>query len=191
MTPKVNRKLHLVIPVERGDVTVYVHSTPVGREQFDTFYLPIAKTFAAINGEGLGVLAGPRVAAKLLKSVSERLGIWESDEPQAFTVKTGLVAEIRRLTNILAPSDNGWVLTPLDDAVKANLLDEEDAAEVENIITFFTVNWLMHSKSVRESVMTSAAELWGGQLTSSSCTEYRASLQTSTTAGSSGENKAS
>lgn len=180
MTPKINRRLHLVIPVEQEGRTLYVHSTPLGAEVFDSFFLPLAKTFAAINGEGLGVLAGPRVAAHVLKAVSTRLGIWESDDPADATVKIGVMAEIRRLTNVFVPGLTGWQMLPLDTVVSNKTIDAEDASEVENIITFFTVIWLMHKKGVREQVMTGAAELWGGQLTSSSCTAFRDSLPTST-----------
>ena len=67
---KINRKLHLVIPIEQGNKTLYAHSTPVEAETFDNFFLPIAKTFSAIYSEGLGVIAGPRIAAKLLRRVS-------------------------------------------------------------------------------------------------------------------------
>jgi hypothetical protein len=186
VTPKLNRKLHLVIPVEQGDLTLHVHSTPVSGEIFDTFFLYIAKTFAKINAEGLGILAGPKVAAKILKALAEADGVWESEDPNVPTVRDGLMAEIKRLTNVLVPGKNGWEMQPLETAVKAGLLDQEDATEVENIITFFTVNWLMHKRELRARVIESAAGLWGGQLTSSSCTEYRDSLPTSTPDGSSG-----
>lgn len=191
MTPKISRNLHLVIPVEQNGVTLHVHSTPLSSEIMDDFFLPIAKAFAAINGEGLGVLAGPKVAARILKAVSERLGIWDSDNPDEHkTVKSGVVAEIHRLTNVFVPGPTGWQMQPLDDAVRTGAIDKDDAADVENIITFFTVMWLMHKKDVREQTMTSAAELWGGQLTSLNCTGFRASLPTSTTTDGSGANPA-
>lgn len=186
----INRKLHLVIPLKQESRTVYVHSTPLDRSVMDSFFLPIAKTFAAINAEGLGILAGPKVASRLLKAVSESLKIWDSDNPEDMTVKSGVLAEIRRLTNVFVPGPEGWQMLPLEDAVKTRIIDADDAEGVENIIVFFTVNWLMHSKEARVGVMESAAELWDAQLVSSTCTEYRDSLRTSTPAESSGESKA-
>lgn len=175
MTLKVNRQLHLVIPITQGEKTLFVHSTPVSSEQFDTFFLVIAKTFSAIYAEGLGAVAGPRVAAKLLRRVAESLGEWED-------VKVGLVDEIRRMTNVFAPTDKGWQMIPLDDAVTSKLIDKEDASEVENAIVFFTVTWLMHKRTDREEVVTAAASLWGARIDSLSCTAFLDSLRTSTTA---------
>jgi len=179
MTLKINRKLHLVIPVEQGDKTLYVHSTPVGTETFDMFYLPIAKTFSAIYTEGLGMVAGPRIAAKLLRTVSESLNRWEE-------VQKGLVAEINRLTNVFSPTDTGWKMIPLDDAIRTNVIDAEDTAEVENAIVFFTLVSLMHNKTEREIVIQGAVKLWGARAELLNCTAFRDSLPILTNSGSIG-----
>lgn len=186
MTPKINRKLHLVVPVEQGDLTLHVHSTPVDGEIFDDFFLPISKTFSAIYQEGLGVVGGPRVAAKMLKAVAETLGIWDSEDPEAKTVKRGFMAECHRLTNVFVPGDKGWQMLPFDDAVRTGVIDKDDASEVENAVVFFMLVWLMHRRTERQSVLEGAASLWGARVTSSNCTEYRDSLPTSTPAASSG-----
>ena len=61
----INRKLNLVIPIERADGSqIFTHSTPISAEVFDKYFLVIAKTFSAIYSEGLGPLGGPRVAAR-------------------------------------------------------------------------------------------------------------------------------
>ena len=195
MTPRLNRKLHLVIPVEQGPVTAFVHSTPIGGDVFDTFFLPISKAFAAIYQEGLSVVSGPRVAAKMLKAVSTNLGIWDSDskDPEriAMTVKGGLITEIHRLTNVFVPTtERGWSMMPLDDAIRAGALDAEDVEEVENAVVFFTLGWLMHKRSDRQAVLEGAASLWGAQVTSSDCTEFSDSLRTSTAADPTGKSMA-
>ena len=173
MTAKISRRLHLVIPITQEGKTLYAHSTPIGAETFDMFFLPIAKTFSAIYTEGLGVIAGPRVAAKLLRRVAESLNQWDE-------VNTGLVAEIKRLTNVFAPSDTGWKMYPLDDAIRTNIIDKEDGAEVENAIVFFTLAWHMHNRNDREPVIRDAAILWGARTESLNCTDFRDSLQIST-----------
>lgn len=183
MTPTLNRKLNLVIEVEQGDKTLFVHSTPIAREVFDTFFLVIAKTFAEIYEQGLGIKAGPKVAAKLLQKVATELGNWDSTDANAVTVKNGLVAEIKRLTNVFVPADKGWTLLPLEDAVRDGVIDVEDADDIENMLVFFTVISLMHKKGVREVILGGALTMWGGRLESSSCTEYRDSLPTSMPAG--------
>ncbi len=170
MTVRINRKLHLVIPIEQGDKTLYAHATPVETEVFDTYFLPIAKTFSSIYTEGLGAVAGPRVAAKMLKQVSEALGQWDD-------VKQGFMAEIRRLCNVFAPTDSGWSMIPLEEAISKKIIDKGDASEVENAIVFFTLTWLMHKKTDRERIISDAAGLWGARIESLNCTEFRDSLQ--------------
>lgn len=173
MTAKLNRRLHLVIPIEQEGRTVYAHSAPITAEQFAGSYLLMAKAFARIYKEDLGVLAGPRVAAMLLREVAVSLG--RDDEGER------LLQDVRRLTNVIGPTDQGWVPLPLDDALKSGAIDKEDAGEVENAAAFFTLAWHMHKRSEREEVLASAAEIWSAQLTSSDCTAYLASLPTSTT----------
>lgn len=190
MTPKIDRQLNLVIPIERGDgVRLYAHSTPIDLRIFDAHFAVIAKTFSEIYGEGLGLLAGPRVAAKILRRIAEGLNLWDTPAGQP-SIRRDLFEEIRRLTNVFAPGEKGWEMLPLDSAAKSGVLDEEDVSEVENFAVFFTVIWRMHKKSDRKVIMEAAALRWGGELTSSNCTAYRDSLPTSTPAANTGASPA-
>ena len=188
-----NQKLNLVIPIYGPPVvatdsvsgketttdviSAYVHSAPISREVFDKFYLVIAKTFSAIYGEGLGYMAGPRVAAKLLRTVAEATGQLEE-------VQQGLIGEIRRLSNFIVPGQSS---IPLEDAARTKKISDEDLEEVDNAITFFTVASSMHRREELRMVMLGASRLWGARTTSSNCTEFAASLSTSTAAESTGE----
>ena len=179
----IDRQLHLVLPVDQPDGgQIFIHATPVSQETFDAYYLVLAKTFAEIHAQGLGVIAGPRVAAKLLADVAREAGTW--DGPTG--VERGLLAEIRRLINVYAPGENGWTLSPFEDARAAGVIDPQDASEGENAVVFFTLSWLMHRRTEREGILQSAVLLWGGQITSSTCTEFRDSLPTLTTDASTG-----
>jgi hypothetical protein len=172
---KIDRKLYLVIPVTLTDGTeVFVHSAPVSADVFDTYFLPIAKTFSSIYNSGLGVLAGPRVADKMLKKVARELGEW--DGPGG--VANGLIAEIHRLTLVLMPTPNGWQMVPYDEAVK-NTLAPEDVAEIEAALTFFMLASTMHRHSEQKEILAGAAMLWGARLESSNATELLNSLRTS------------
>jgi hypothetical protein len=186
---KIDRHLHLVIPVECDNGTKkYVHSTPIGASVFDSYFKVIAKTFAEIYG--LGMLAGPRVAHKLLQQVATDMGVWEDiRRPGAapvIGVKNGLVAEIHRLTNVLAPTEKGWETLPYYDAVNNGVLDAADALEVEAAISFFTVGSTLHSKA-ELMMLTTSLDNWSGRIESLNCTEFKASLVTSTAAASTGE----
>ena len=174
---KIDRKLNLVVPIDRDDGSrIYVHSTPISLAVFEAHYLVMAKTFAAIYNEGLGVTAGPRVAAMTMKKIAENLGVWTGESG----VENSLVNEMKRLTNVLAPSTNGWETLPYGEAVKRSVIDEDEASEVENCLCFFTVAYRLHRKTEREAILNGASRLWGGEISSLGFTEFKASLPTST-----------
>lgn len=170
---KIDEKINLVIEVDG----THVHSTPIGRETFKRYYLPLAKAFAKIYKEGLDVTAGPRVAAMVLEDVARELGVWEGEGG----VENGLMAEIRRGTNVIIPAEKGgWRSIPLDVALNEKRFSEEEATEVENVICFFIVASAMHSREDKKVALLGMTSLWTGQITSSNSTEFAASLRTST-----------
>jgi hypothetical protein len=183
---RISKDLYLVVPVVGADgVTIYVHGTSISRAVFDTYYLVIARTFTVLYSQGLGELSGPRVAAYVLRDVAKDLGILEGQTG----VERGLMAEIKRLANVIVPGSPDGAL-PLVDAISQGLLDEDDVSEVENALVYFTVASRMHKKTDREALLRGAATLWHAQISSLRCTEYSASLQTSTVTESSGETAA-
>jgi len=183
---RINKRLHLVIPVTREDGTVlYAHSTPISEEIFDAHFLVIAKTFSAIYAEGLGPLAGPRVADKILRRVARNLGEWDKSDGTPGPAQ-GLVAEMRRLTNVLAPGAKGWEMRQFEEALSAQLIDATDASEIEAALTFFTVASAMHRRVDLKEILEAAAGLWGARIEYLNCTEYLNSLRTSTEAASTG-----
>lgn len=176
---KINSKLFMVIPVERDDGTkVFVHAAPISREVFESYYLVIAKTFSSLYQEGLGVTSGPRVAAMALRRIAEEMGIWSGE----VGVERGLMLEIERLCSVLAPGPRGWEPVPLREAIKRQILDSDDASEVMNAITFFSVAYSVHRKTDREAILKAASGFWGAQIVLSDSTVYSASLPTSTAA---------
>ena len=172
---RIDKKLNLVIPVERDDgTTAYVHAIPVSAEVFDKFFLEISRTFAGIIATGLGEIAGPRVAAKVLRKTSQDLGTWRE-------VESGLVADMRRTSSVLVPKGTGgWDFITLQEALDRDLFSAEDVSEVENAITFFTVYSAIQRRRDLAETLDGLAGLWGAQITSLSATEYAASLRTST-----------
>lgn len=174
---KLDQKLNLIVPVEQEGSTIYVHATPISREVFERHFLVLSKTFAEIYSSGLGITAGPRVAALLLKKVSTEAGLWDGSNG----VEANLMAEIRRLANVVKGND----LIPYQQAVTQKIIDADDAAEVDNALTFFTLAYAMHTKRERRAVIEGAAALWGAQTTSLDCTGFRDSLRTSTATASS------
>jgi hypothetical protein len=85
------------------------------------------------------------------------------------------MAEIRRLSNVIMPSEKGWQAVPFQDAIDKELLDDSDIAEVEGLIAFFICASAMSRKTEVQSVLQRMA-LWGASITSSNSTEFAASL---------------
>jgi hypothetical protein len=176
---KLNKKLNIVLPIERG----HVHAVPISREIFNRYFITLSKTFSALYTENLSVTAGPRVAALLLKKVAQADGEWEGQDG----VENGLMNEIIRLANVVLPTDQGWKSMPLYEAIRQNMLDEDEKAEVENSLVFFTCVSSMHKRTDLDVTLKMMVSLWGGQTTLLDSTEFANSLPTSTPDGSTGE----
>ncbi len=177
---KIDKALNLIVDVENEDGQIIrVHSMPLLRETFERYFLVLSKTFSAIVGEGLGAISGPRVAALMLKRIAMDMGEWEG----VAGVENGLLVEIRRLSNVIMPTDTGWQSVPFQDAIAHQYLSAEDIEEVENIIVFFILNSAMHRQARKQVFINAGAQLWGALTTSLSVTEYRNSLPISTETG--------
>jgi hypothetical protein len=202
---KIDHRLNLVIPVEQQNGVIFVHAMPILRETFDQHHFIIGKAFSAIYDGGLGVMSGPRIAAKVLRDIAKREGVW--DGPTG--VEAGIIKEITRLSNVVIPEGGlatldkkdpdkplreqpdvwrapGWSTITLHEAIQRGLMDEEDRDVVENASVFFTVVWSMHGKGVRNGVMATVCGLWSAQMSSLSSTAFAASLPTSTVTVNSG-----
>ena len=202
---RIDDRLNLVIPVEQGSGVVFVHSMPISRETFDQHYLVIAKTFSEIYNGGLGAMSGPRIAAKLLRDIAKREGVWSGPNG----VEIGLIQEIQRLSNVIVPSGGpavldekpkdaplnapdvwrapGWRTITLHEALQKQMIDDEDREVVENALVFFTVASSMHTKGVLPAIMASVCGLWSAQTSLLNSTAFASSLPTLTATVSSGE----
>jgi hypothetical protein len=183
---RIDKKLNVVIPLPRDDGgTLYVHATPISREAFETYFLPISVAFSRIWSEGLSVMSGPRVALKILKKVSEERKIWDGPEG----VQAGLVEEMKRLTNVVMKTPTGWNAIPMYSAVQQDLLTEDELDHAENVVAFFTLASAMYRKRELASVLEGMNDLWGTRSVLFNSTEFAASLMTSTEDESIGERK--
>lgn len=181
---KIDRKLNLVVPIENDGEILYVHSAPISHAVFERYFKVIARTFSELYGGGYGIMSGPRIAAMLLKSVSSEMGVWDG----VTGVENGLMSEIRRITNVICLDQNGgWVTIPFHDAAVLHKISDDDIAEVENAIVFFTLASAMHKKADLPEILGGASKLWGGLATPSSIMEFITGLPTPTQAVSIGE----
>jgi hypothetical protein len=173
---RLDNKLNLITEIETDDkATIFVHSTPISRDVFEKYFLVISKTFASIISEGLSFISGPRVAAMMLKKIASDQGVWEGRAG----VEVGLISEIRRLSNVIMPSEKGWNTVPFQDAIDKQLLHPDDIAEVEGLICFFICASAMSRRTEIASVLDRMA-VWGSSTTLLNSTAFAASLPTST-----------
>lgn len=181
MAVTLNKKLNLVLTVDTEKGEVHILSVPISRATFEDNFLVISRAFTAVYTNGLGPVTGPRVAALLLKEEATKLNLWDRTQQS-------LMSEIRRLTNVIAPTENGWEQFPFDVAKKRGILDEDTASEVENAIVYFICASSIHLKAELAVALEGLNTLWGAQTTSSNVTEYMRSLPTSTATETTGEN---
>ncbi len=177
---KIEKDLRLVIPFETANGESFVHAQAISRAVFERYYSIIAKTLTTIYGDGLGVVAGPRVAALRLREIAKNVGV-EDD------VQIGLFNEIHRLANVALLTAKGWEHVPFAEAMAKKMIDEDEASEIENALVFFTLVWSIEKASERPKTMRGAARLWRAQLTSLDFTAFVASLPISTATVNSGE----
>ena len=179
---KLNKRLNLVVPVDRedGSGTDYVHATPIGEDTFDKYFMVIGQAFNQMYSGGLGLFAGPRVAAKLIKKIAVAAETWEGPDG----VERGLFVEMRRNAHFVSPGKDP---ISFDEAVSTGALSAEDASEVENALAFFTVASSMHKRNELPTILGVVSRIWAAQTSSSNLTEFSASLRTSTAPASTGE----
>jgi hypothetical protein len=170
MTLKIDKKLNLVIPVDRADgSTVYVHSTPLHKDIVALYIRPLAKTFTEIYTQGFGIQSAPKITSTLLRANAKSMGVLDGPEG----VEKGLFGEIKRLTNVLAPKDGGgWETVSLENAVKRGFLDEDDFDEVESATSFFMLASALHKRSEVPIILEWMTRSFAGELTSSNASEF-------------------
>ncbi|EEP9289995.1 hypothetical protein HCO18_000523 [Salmonella enterica] len=177
---KIARNLNLIIPVRTEKGNGWIHATPISKEVFKEHFFILSKTFSAIFSEGLGVVAGPRVAFLMLERISRDSGIWDDDKG----VRNTLVNEIIRLANLVYPVEGkGYDTIPLDMALEREIIDLD---EVAGELIFFTCVSSINSPEQAKGTMDVVNGIWSTQCSLLNLTEWIASLPTLKSAASSG-----
>lgn len=179
MEAKIDASLKLVLERRRESdgATFLVYSQPVSLVVAREFWQVLQGAVATTYGGGNPMIA-PRFAAQAVRDAAAAIG---NDR-----VEQSFIGEIKRLTMVIVPGETGWQQIPFSDAVRAGLLSEDEADEVENAIVFFTMAWRFHSTNDRKALVSSAVTLWRGRTTSLSAMELIASLPTSNATDASG-----
>ena len=177
---KIAKNLNLIIPVRTEKGNGWIHATPISKEVFKEHFFILGKTFSAMFSDGLGVVAGPRVAFLMLEKISCDSGIWEGDKG----VRNTLVNEIIRLANLVYPVEGkGYDTIPLDMALEREIIELD---EVAGELVFFTCVSSINSPEQAKGTMDVVNGIWSTQCSSLNLTEWIASLPTLKSAASSG-----
>ncbi|EHL9093967.1 hypothetical protein KFA88_005126 [Escherichia coli] len=177
---KISRNLNLIIPVRTEKGNGWIHATPISKEVFKEHFFILSKTFSAIFSEGLGVVAGPRIACLMLERISSDMNIWDGEKG----VRNTLVNEIIRLANLVYPVEGkGYDTLPLDMALERGIVEFDDVA---GELVFFTCVSSINTPEQTEQMMLAVSGMWNSRTSSLSLTDWIASLPTLKSAASSG-----
>ena len=177
---KIAKNLNLIIPVRTEKGNGWIHATPISKEVFKEHFFILSKTFSAIFSEGLGVVAGPRIACLMLERISSDMNIWDGEKG----VRNTLVNEIIRLANLVYPVEGkGYDTLPLDMALERGIVEFDDVA---GELVFFTCVSSINTPEQTEQMMLAVSGMWNSRTSSLSLTEWIASLPTLKPVASSG-----
>jgi hypothetical protein len=177
----INKKLNLVIPIDTDKGKIWIHSTPISKEVFESNYLLLTKTLADLYLNGIGPSFAPRIALLSLKDTAKEMDA-NND------ISNNLIQEIYRLTNVLMPDPSGrWQTIPFVEIISKNAIDDQQLSEVENAIIYFIVASAVHLRSELQMAYLGLRNNWNAQTTLLNVTEYGNSLATSTMVVNTGE----
>ena len=177
--------LKLTFPVkwnDAGEPTIYAYHIPISRLTFEQNYRLIGGTLAMLQSKSVGTNVVD-VATLALKDIGRR-DAREWGLPEGLSVEDGgmavpLLAELKRLTYIIAPSAAGHESIPAATALARNVISVEDWEETEAALVFFTAGYATKRRNLA-SVAADLASPLGGSITSLLPTEWAASLATLT-----------
>lgn len=170
---KIDKKLNLVTNITRDDGSiVYLHVTPFPYEVVEENCILLGNLFTKFISQ-VGGLGAARVAAMMLRqSLKAEIDSGRQAGPT-------LVDEIQRLTVVIHNDGGQWKTVPLEVALKQGIIDPDEYREVEGEVVFFMVSSAIQKASLLAPTVGTVIKMYDGQLTSSSVTAYRDSLQTS------------
>lgn len=186
---KIDDKLNLVVPVrfDGEDVEIYAYHSPISKEVFEANYKALSSVTAELGSKGTmyQLSSGPRIASlvfmdEVRKNALESGNIDDEGNPIE-TKGNAFLQEIKRLTTLLVPTDNGWDMMPVDAAISKKIIDDEEWEEAESNLVFFTAHYWMAKKSNRASMASATASVLTGFTESLPVSELAKSLQKSTT----------
>lgn len=174
---KIDENWNLILPV---DDSVQVFHTPISQNVFEVNHklLRFTKDELFANGPQSAILSGMYVAALTLRDIGAKLAADRGD-PDGDSGAKAFLAELSRLSMILAPGDAGYEITPVAAAISSGAISADAWADIENELVFFTAAVFVNARGNRKTAAMTVAEVMNCSLTSSTCEEHAAGLRTS------------
>ena len=183
---KINSDLKLAFPIrwtEKGETLeplIWAYHTPISREVFEANYRVIAGTYKTLfeKGSGFAVATAPIIGTLALRDVARAdaiaNGLALEGDPS-----TPLLAELKRLTMVIAPGAQGYDTVPVDVALTRNIIDADEWKETEASIVFFTCGSWMATRKSKDLMNSGLAFALQGSITSLSPMAFADGLVTS------------
>ncbi|EPV7326997.1 hypothetical protein ACV9ZL_005732 [Klebsiella oxytoca] len=170
---KIDKKLNLVTNITREDGSiVYLHVTPFPYEVVEEHCVLLGNLFTNFVTQ-VGPLGSARVAAMMLRSRLKKA------QAEGLPDGPNIVDEIQRLTVVIHNVGGQWKTTPLEVAFNQGIIEPDEYREVEGEVVFFMVSSAIQKANLIAPTVGTVIKMYDGQLTSSSVTAFRDSLQTS------------
>ena len=156
--------------------TVTAYHTPISREIYEANFRLLGETKIALIGDNVRHAYMASGDAVLYLRQCGRDMAAERGGSGDFGADA-LLADIKRLTLIIAPGPQGWNSVPVDVALASGFITADEWADAEAALVFFTAWMAGVSRKERLKQMSFSAQLIGGSTTSSSPAELISSLQ--------------
>ena len=201
----VNAQLKLVVPLRYAEEdqpdpknpgktikanvpTMWAYHTPISQDTFREHHRIIAAAKTEIfhdDDYDYATNVGITTADLSLLDAAE------ADAKKRGTQSMGpaLLAEIQRLTMVSIPAQapqKGFTFVLAETAIQNGIITEDEWHDLECVLVFFTCASMMAMRAKQAKLAAFLARAFGGSMTSSSTTEFAASLTTSTPAATSG-----
>jgi hypothetical protein len=173
---QINNALNLVLPIrydDKGEPNIYAYHSPISTEVFTANYRILVAANAAIWQRGSNYAAACASTANLAlldaaTADAQERGI-DSQGP-------AFLAQIKRLTYVLAPGANGYEQLPVDIAITRDIIDAADWNEAESSIVFFFLGYALLPRAARKVRCTLIASALNGSTASALPLEWIQSL---------------
>lgn len=173
---EIDGSLNIVVPIEDP---VQAFSAPLPESVFKASYRVLARANEEIFGRGMksALLTGPRTAALAIADAGKRIA--EEDGKEGDSGASAFLAEVKRLTTILAPTDAGFDMLPVDSAIQAGKITADDWSDALGALCFFTLGSQFETRRARAGLLEFLTGALSCSLTQSSCEAFADSLTTS------------